>query len=481
MKLSCRTLAFALCILPAVFSCTKSETAYAPVEISFYISDPDGLIPDGEETAVIATCTRDGKRGTAMSANGTARYRASVNAGKCTLKPVSGADRITAKYGDTDIAYTVIYPYSESSESGTRVPEKQIYGEPLPSVVTGAASSPTVKSSAVIAVERKPECAVLSCEIPSGLVAKSTVTITEMSLRGVTVSFPGGLELSENRKVDIGVEPFTVPEGGIEATFRTSAGDTYVSHALSGRPDGSLKAEYGKTLDIYIPSADPFIPCTFPVVFPLGPNPDARTGYYNYSDDQPDWSNQGIWRCFAQKQAWARWVKVSDPSPLYRQKREMVATGDIGSIGLKGIWTGDYFEFTIPVENVAAGAKVSFKAPFYGRQQPIFWTVEWLDGGIWTNRAENITSWDQSATVKASFATVPYGTVIDYGFTLANPIDRGDLKVRIICTDGHWQANNDTNTAVYRTLPFTSGGEYFSPFYFYCADSGCYSFSWNIE
>ena len=97
--------------------------------------------------------------------------------------------------------------------------------------------------------------------------------------------------------------------------------------------------------------------------------------YADSSDDQPDWSNRGIWYCFSQKQAYATWNKVSDPSPLYFQKRELVNTGDIGSIGLKGIWTGDYFEFVFPVENIPAGAVVSFEAPFYGRQQPVYFRL----------------------------------------------------------------------------------------------------------
>ena len=105
----------------------------------------------------------------------------------------------------------------------------------------------------------------------------------------------------------------------------------------------------GETLSAYVPSADPFLPCEFPVSFPLGRNPSARIGYYNYSDDQPEWNNQGIWHCFAQKQVYATWNQVSAPSATLYQRRELINTGDIGSIGVKGIWTGDYFEFVFPV------------------------------------------------------------------------------------------------------------------------------------
>ena len=330
------------------------------------------------------------------------------------------------------------------------------------------------------AKEEAPKKAVLIIEIPSNLVAAETVTLTQMSLLGTTVDFTEGLVLNQNRIVELELDPFKVENGGFKVTFKTTDGAILTSDVLSGPDDGDFEVSGGEKLEIYVPSADPFKPCTFPVIFPLGKNPEARTGDYNYWDDQPNWNNMGVWRCFAQKQVYATWNKVSDPSPKYHQKREMLNQNEMGTIGLKGIWTGDYFEFVFPVKDIAAGSKVSFKAPFYGRQQPVFWTVKWYEDGEWKSSISDVTSWDGSVTLKASFATKLHGTVIEHSFTLGNAIEKGNLKVRIECTDGRYQANTSTNTVVIRDLPYNNGTEYYSPFYFYCEGSGVNAFTWNI-
>ena len=329
--------------------------------------------------------------------------------------------------------------------------------------------------------EDAPKKAELSLEIPSNLVAAETVTITQMSLLGTTMDFKDGLVLDKNRIVELELEPFKVEDGGFTVTFKTSTGSILTSQVLSGPDDGNFEVAAGEKLEVYVPSADPFKPCTFPVIFPLGKNPDARTGYYNYWDDQPNWSNMGVWRCFAQKQVYATWNKVSDPSPKYHQKRELLNQNEMGTIGLKGIWTGDYFEFVFPVTDIAAGSKVSFKVPFYGRQQPVFWTVKWFEDGQWKSSISDVTTWDGSVTLKASFATRLHGVVIEHSFILGKAIEKGELKVRIECTDGRYQANTSTNKIIERDLPYNNGTEYYSPFYFYCEGSGVNAFTWNIS
>lgn len=138
---------------------------------------------------------------------------------------------------------------------------------------------------------------------------------------------------------------------------------------------------------------------------------------------------------------------------------------------MKGIWTGDYFEFVFPVGALDAGSVVSFEAPFYGRQQPVFWTVEWFDGGEWKRKVSEIEAWD-GTRCEASFAIRPYGCVVSYSFALEHPIHRGLLKVRLICADGSLQADTQSNRVVKRELPYNDGKIYQSPFYFYCEGSG---------
>lgn len=321
----------------------------------------------------------------------------------------------------------------------------------------------------------------LEIEIPSNIVVRKTVHICDMSFMDTTIVFEPALLMSENVVVKVETKPFEINKGGIVFTFTTIENQKLTSIALSGPDDYGKKLRDGDKYRIYVPSADPFNPCKFPVVFPLGKNPNARTGYYNYSDDQPEWFNMGYWWCFDQKQVYAKWVKVSDPLEKMQQVREMVNTGNIGSIGLKGIWTGDYFEFVFPVENIKKGSLLTFQAPFYGRQQPIFWTIKWSAGGEWKSIERDVTSWDGSTTLKASFATKPHGVVIESEIPIDEDINDNILRIRLVCSDGSYQADPTSNTVIKRDAPFNDGKIYISPFYFYCEGSGVDSITWDIK
>lgn len=101
-------------------------------------------------------------------------------------------------------------------------------------------------------------------------------------------------------------------------------------------------------------SSDGVVPVTFPVVFPLG----VENGVKNFTaETQPKWVSTGYWSRPSQPQAYCQWNKVSDPSDKYQQKLETVndKDGKISSPGVKGVWTGDNFEFVIPVKKFAAG------------------------------------------------------------------------------------------------------------------------------
>src|SRR5690606_17607013 len=118
---------------------------------------------------------------------------------------------------------------------------------------------------------------------------------------------------------------------------------------------------------------DGVVPVNFPVVFPLGKTDDVA----NFtSTTQPQWESLGIWTNPEQPQAHAQWVKVSDPVPTPTQTLETVNSGEISSPGIKGIWTGDYLEFVLPVKKFEAGTAVTLKFPMYTRQGPVFWNIE---------------------------------------------------------------------------------------------------------
>lgn len=465
----------------ALASCSKEgevREIYLPQQIGFVLSDAAGAVTEGMEMGVTATCRRNG--GTVSLTEGrVAKYVAKVSADGVSLVPKSDADRICASYGDAGLHYTVFSPYSETGFEEIRVSQNQTYGQNPVRAVYGETFMEQVIETVMIPVSERPLCSILALEIPADLVAEKSVTLAELSLLGVMMDFGEGLTLDQAQIVPVAVEPFTVPSGGIPVGFRTTEGESLSSTILSGTADAGLSVRAGETLSAYVPSADPFLPCEFPVSFPLGRNPSARIGYYNYSDDQPEWNNQGIWHCFAQKQVYATWNQVSAPSATLYQRRELINTGDIGSIGVKGIWTRDYFEFVFPVGALDAGSVVSFEAPFYGRQQPVFWTVEWFDGGEWKRKVSEIEAWD-GTRCEASFAIRPYGCVVSYSFALEHPIHRGLLKVRLICADGSLQADTQSNRVVKRELPYNDGKIYQSPFYFYCEGSGVNAFLWSV-
>ena len=222
--------------------------------------------------------------------------------------------------------------------------------------------------------------------------------------------------------------------------------------------------------------SDGIIPVTFPVVFPLGyennlPVFSAAT--------QPQWLTDGLWICPSQTQAHAKWIKASDPSDQYKQKLEYVAS-NIGSPGIKGIWTGDCFEFTLPVKRFAAGTSVTLTFPMYTRQGPVFWDIEYLDGETWKCNRENVTCYDPAYSMECTYSLVRGGKVIEHTMTFENKVKSGELKFRIKCADGRVQAAA-AQTVTVREIPYTDANGYGAPFYFYLAGSDVTSVTFSTN
>ena len=266
----------------ALASCSKEgevREIYLPQQIGFVLSDAAGAVTEGMEMGVTATCRRNG--GTVSLTEGrVAKYVAKVSADGVSLVPKSDADRICASYGDAGLHYTVFSPYSETGFEEIRVSQNQTYGQNPVRAVYGETFMEQVIETVMIPVSERPLCSILALEIPADLVAEKSVTLAELSLLGVMMDFGEGLTLDQAQIVPVAVEPFTVPSGGIPVGFRTTEGESLSSTILSGTADAGLSVRAGETLSAYVPSADPFLPCEFPVSFPLGRNPSARIGYY---------------------------------------------------------------------------------------------------------------------------------------------------------------------------------------------------------
>lgn len=199
-------------------------------------------------------------------------------------------------------------------------------------------------------------------------------------------------------------------------------------------------------------------PVGFPVIFPLG---NGVTDSYR----QPFWSGYGLWICKDQPQAWAKWNFASYSIPGMVPTRNFANSGAISSPALRGLWTGDWWEFFIPVKDFAAGTTVRFSAPFYTRQGPVFWVFEWLDGDSWKNDASSLTI--DGFTREASFALKAGSNSITCTANFTQGIKEGSLRFRIRVVDGSIQADSSTGKAVQRDLPNHTADDYSSVFYFY--------------
>ena len=203
----------------------------------------------------------------------------------------------------------------------------------------------------------------------------------------------------------------------------------------------------------------------FPVVFKLGNSENTATNI-------PYWNGYCIWQNRTQPQAYAKWVMASLPRTDVVQCHTFAnnTESNISSPSFRGVWTGDYMEFVIPVSNFAAGTKIQFSAPFYGRQSPLFWDFEWLDGGEWKcNRSQHL-SYDNAFARDCSFA-IGYGTTrIVQVAEFANAIQEGCLHIRVRCADGTVQSATASAAAEKTSPNYVSGDEYTSVFYFYDAD-----------
>lgn len=370
-----------LLFLLALVSCSKE-----------YISFEPQFVLTGEVSDLVV-----GDKISISNNDKTYTYQVKSIGDKCELEAASDKDKIIITKDNNSFLYSIAYPSLEPE-----VPSVQNENTELAYALSGKIESKNPYKTFIVNMAKAPRCAILELELPYNLVASKTLNINKIELLGISYNFTKPLVLDSDKVVKVAVNPTTVASSGIDVKIFAD-NQEYNTTLLSG--SSNISFCLGSRYRVYLAIIDDFKPCTFPVVFPLGKNPKARTGYYNYSDDQQDWITRGIWYCFDQKQVKAQWTKVSDPLKSYYQVREIVNGGEIGSIGVKGIWTGDYFEFAFPVYNLDKGTTINLQAPFYGRNQPIFWTVEWLEDGKWVNADKPITSWDGSTTINASFAT----------------------------------------------------------------------------
>lgn len=271
---------------------------------------------------------------------------------------------------------------------------------------------------------------------------------------------------ADGAKVQMLVAPFTVPEDGMEIEFELVDSTTNILKVLS--QEANTKVAGGESMAVQVSRVDDgIIPVTFPVYFPIGYpkeciGEDGKTtqiGYCNKTN-QPNWvgsnkylnnieEDMGVFKSVFQPQATCKWHWVNEGSAYCPEGKSYYpfleytggATGSstyFSCVGIKGIWTGDYFEFDLPVKKFKADTKVQFTFAVCNKNAPTFWEVKYLDGEEWkTTAKEGCLAPDGITTAKATWA-IPYDSSqkmsVDMTFTKA--IVSGHLLVRLVCVDG---------------------------------------------
>lgn len=241
-------------------------------------------------------------------------------------------------------------------------------------------------------------------------------------------------------------------------------------------------------------------PVTFPVVFPMGY--DSSNAGYNAASNEwvLDWSqdaacdqstrtsqlwtgHHGTLYSKDQRQAYMTWNwadAIVATTVKHFIETANSAANKISVVGVKGVWTGDYFEFVLPVQNFDAGTTLSLTMPIYTRNGPTFWEVKYLDGGTWKTTAQaNLPAYTGSEVTATATWAVPFGGAAQASNTLNtnqtvemtfdNAIAQGEVKIRVICVDGSiWStADNTVQTGKTGPAPATTNGTANAPFYFW--------------
>ena len=239
-------------------------------------------------------------------------------------------------------------------------------------------------------------------------------------------------------------------------------------------------------------------PVTFPVIFPMGYD-SSNTGYNLPTNEWvTDWANDaacvsstrtsqswtghhGTLYSKDQRQAYMTWNwadAIASTGVKYFIETSNAAAQKISVVGIKGVWTGDYFEFVLPVEDFAAGTTLSLTMPFYTRTGPAFWEVQYLDGGTWQTTATDNLPAEEGSEIKAKATwVIPYGGAANaqntynsnktVDMTFQNEIAKGEIRIRVICVDGSiWFTSTGLSTG--NTKPASStNGTANAPFYFW--------------
>ncbi|MFR5936372.1 MAG: fimbrillin family protein [Alistipes shahii] len=416
-----RTLHLVLAVAAlALVACGEAEEnnhglKYDFLDVNFSATKAGSEWSEDDVVGVRATCTRNGTENVLMSANDPACFTPVAASQQAYLVKKSDGDNILALSGDHNYRFYAYTPYDASikdfSKLPASIPDEVEFEEPLQSLYVADASVAGVV--APVAMDFQTPSCLLTLEIPDDIVAMSNTVLKKMVVkasgdhpltsdiayeatydiytgkttvvngsgaREITMDFgANGYELSAGyTPVTVLIAPFTVPEGGLRVEFTDVDGATNTVPLLANQAGTSYAA--GEVISQTLSSSsDGIIPCTSPVEWPIGYRDGV--GVFN-TTTQPLWMTDHIWTASQPQATMTYEVSEDNPAPVKIEVNNFVQY-NYSSGCVKGSWTGDYFEFDVPVRNFKAGTEVTLTLPTYGRGAPLFWDVYYLDGEEW--------------------------------------------------------------------------------------------------
>lgn len=160
----------------------------------------------------------------------------------------------------------------------------------------------------------------------------------------------------------------------------------------------------------------------------------------------------------AETEASMTWYPVNGKSTSYmirgnKWASKLSASGQVeGHYLVKPVWTGDYMEFVIPGVSFPAGSKVTMRIGLNAQGGPILYYVKYLDGGEWkTTGTKTYTPEDPAYSPVETTIVIPLQQQKIHSFeetaVFSNGMENGDVRFRIECADGRFQADKTTGAA----------------------------------
>jgi hypothetical protein len=479
---------------------------YESLDIAFSAKCGGSGWSTDDVVGVYATCTRNENENTSMGEKGMSCFKPLQSGESANLVSVGVNDKLISYANDHNFRFYAFMPYDDASSAdltqlSANIPANVTFGEKVEGLYV--ATNTVTSVVAPVALTFKSTSCYVTLQVPADIISDEGTTLRKMTItsstqniaydatynlytgksnivsgtnsKQITVDFgeSGYLLPTGYTAVNLLMAPFTVEEGGFDVEFTDVNGDTNTVPLLA--KEAGTKYTAGSVIEATMtPSSDGIVPCSSPVEWPIG-YVDGVGVFTNTT--QPLWHPtktypgadvEHIWTS-SQSQATITFV-TSDENP----GTPTFETGNFSQYNysspcVKGIWTGDYFLFDVPVRKFKAGTEVTLTLPTYGRGNPLFWDVEYLDGEEWKCNRETHTSPDgkyvrestlmiEHGNRDGSFEGIRYTTKMVF----ENAIASGHLYIRFKVATGQFitvDSSTYSTTCKELSAPDSSNGQ----------------------